>query len=58
MDDTVQIETLNDLSKMSFLEIKNLPLGKCRGGIFEAALKQAIELEKEGQVKTFNRNCT
>ncbi|TNV76431.1 hypothetical protein FGO68_gene1323 [Halteria grandinella] len=50
----ITIASLSDLAKLSFLEIKNLPLGKCRGEIFEAALKQAIELEKEGQVKVHN----
>ena len=39
-----------DLQKMSFLEIKNLPLGKVRGEVYEAALKQAIELEKQASV--------
>lgn len=42
---------MSDLAQMTFLEIKNLPLGKCKGDVFEAALKQAIELEKSGQVK-------
>jgi hypothetical protein len=32
------------------MEIKNLPISKCRGEVFEAALKQAIELEKTGSV--------
>ncbi len=40
---------------MSFLEIKNLPISKCRGDIFEAALKQAIELEKQASVSSFNK---
>jgi len=35
---------------MSFLEIKNIPISRCKGDIFEAALKQAIELEKTGSV--------
>jgi hypothetical protein len=30
---------------MSFLDIKNLPISRCKGEIFEAALKQAIELD-------------
>ncbi len=42
----IDLNTMGDLQKLSFLEIKNLPLGKLRGDVFEAALKQAIELEK------------
>lgn len=37
---------MNDLQRLNFLEIKNLPLNKCSGALFESALKQAIELEK------------
>jgi hypothetical protein len=47
----IHINTLSDLQRLSYLEIKNLPLGKCKGDVFESALKQAIELEKEGTVK-------
>ena len=46
----VVIDSISDLQKMSFLQIKNLPISKCRGDVFEAALKQAIELEKTGVV--------
>jgi len=28
-----------DLQKLSFLDIKNLPLSKVRGDVFEAAMK-------------------
>lgn len=45
-NEIIELNTISDLQKLSFLEIKNLPLSKCRGDIFEAALKQAIELEK------------
>ena len=48
--ETIELNSISDLQKMSFLEIKNLPISKCRGDIFEAALKQAIELEKTGSV--------
>lgn len=47
-NERVQLNTINDLSKMTFLQIKNLPLSKCKGDVFEAALRQAIELEKGG----------
>ena len=48
--ETVELNTISDLQKMTFLEIKNLPISRCKGDIFEAALKQAIELEKTGSV--------
>jgi hypothetical protein len=35
---------------MTFTDIKQLPINKCTGELFEAALKQAIELEKEHAV--------
>ena len=47
---TVELNTISDLQRMSFLEIKNIPISRCKGDIFEAALKQAIELEKTGSV--------
>jgi hypothetical protein len=46
----ITLQTPADLQKLSFLDIKNLPLGRCQGDLFEAALKQAIELERDGQV--------
>jgi hypothetical protein len=39
-----------DLAKMKFTDIKNLDLSKCKGEVYEAALKQAIELEKQASV--------
>jgi hypothetical protein len=37
--DVIELNTMADLQKLSFLEIKNLPLGKVRGDVFEAAMK-------------------
>lgn len=48
--ETVELNTISDLQKMTFLQINNLPISRCKGDIFEAALKQAIELEKTGSV--------
>ena len=48
--ETIELNSISDLQKMTFLQIKNLPISKCKGDIFEAALKQAIELEKTGSV--------
>ena len=48
--ETIELNSISDLQKMTFLYIKNLPISKCKGDIFEAALKQAIELEKTGSV--------
>ena len=51
LDDTeVQINTMADLAKMKFTDIKKLDLSKCKGDVYEAALKQAIELEKKASV--------
>jgi hypothetical protein len=34
-----EINTIADLQRLSFTEIKNLPLNKCKGDVFEAALR-------------------
>ncbi|CDW72078.1 starch binding domain-containing protein [Stylonychia lemnae] len=52
MEKKIKLDTISDLSRLSFLEIKNLPLNKCQGQLFEDALKQAIQLEKQSAVQT------
>ena len=39
MDKKVRLDTISDLQRLSFLDIKNLPLNKCQGELFESALK-------------------
>ena len=40
------INDISDLQKLSFLEIKNLPLNKCKGELIENEIKRVIEIEK------------
>ena len=37
--EVIELNTMADLQKLSFLDIKNLPLSKVRGDVFEAAMK-------------------
>ena len=46
------MDSVNDLQRLTFTAIKNLPLNKCTGEFFDSALKQAIELEKEHSVSS------
>ncbi len=46
----IKLDTIEDLQRLSFTEIKNLPLSKCTGALFETALQQAIQLEKDQSV--------
>eukprot|EP00347_Sterkiella_histriomuscorum_P000766 403374583 len=56
MEKKIRLDTISDLQRLSFLEIKNLPLNRCQGDLFESALKQAIQLEKQHAVDVNNNS--
>lgn len=55
-EEIVSLNSMSDLQKMTFKEIAALKIGHCRGDVFEAALKQAFELESQGFVSEMPPN--